>query len=106
MDIGILRSVYSTGVLEFNDFTEQLRLQGKNLLLVKGRVAEEVNISKLLSPKDAYQLINLKKTEFLESRRGEVSLNYAEFVNSLNPSDFIKPNVTYDEAASVSEGTA
>lgn len=98
----ILRSIYSTGLLEFNDFTEQLRLQSKELLLVKGNVAEEVNIAGLLSPKDAYEYIKSRKTEILENARGDVNLVLYEFINSVSLAEFLKPNIVYDEEASVS----
>lgn len=96
----ILHSAYTTGIMEFNDFSEQLRLQSKNILLVRSTVAEEVAISKLLSPKDAYEFIKSGKDNLLATMKGDVSVALYEFMNSVSLAEFIVPNVTYNEAAS------
>lgn len=98
----ILHSTYSIGVLEFNDFTEQLRLQNKNILLVKGNVAEEANISKLYSPKDAYEYIETSKGNLLQTVNRDVNQSFYEYINSVSLIEFVRPNISYDEEASTS----
>lgn len=97
----ILDSLYHNGVLEFNDFTEELRSQKKSILLVRGSLAEEVAISRLLSPRDAYEFVKNLKMRLPGNRRGEVGLNLFEFVEKVSLESFVKPNVAYDEATTV-----
>lgn len=94
----ILDSLYHNGVLEFNDFTEELRSQKKNILLVRGNLAQEVTISRLLSPRDAYEFVKSLKIKLPGNRRGEVGIDMFDFVEKVSLESFVKPNVAYDEA--------
>jgi hypothetical protein len=94
---GILETIYNQGVLEFNDMTEQLRTQDKSILLIKGNVADEKSVSQLLSPKDAYQLFENERVKFIQDLEGQKSTQFFNFVSEVSISDFVKPNIFFNE---------
>ena len=97
----ILDSLYLNGVLEYNDFTEELRSQKKMVLLVKGNLAQEIRVTRLLSPRDAYEYVKERKERLPANRRGSVSKDLQSFIANVSLENFVKFNVTYDEATTI-----
>lgn len=102
----ILDSLYLNGVLEYNDFTEELRSQKKTVLLVKGNLAQEIKIARLLSPRDAYEYIKVRKEKFPGNGRGMVSKDMYSFIDNVSLESFVKFNVVYDEATTIASRNA
>ncbi len=99
----ILTDVYNTGIFELDDFNGDLLLNKKNIFVVKGNVAETVNMQDLLTLKQAYEKVKGLKDELLPGSNFQVDLRRAEFINSINLGDFIEPNIKYNESASTTE---
>ena len=101
--ISILDDVYSNGVYERNEFTESLRTGSKNIMLVKGNVAEEKHITELYTHKEAYEYVRDRRLKMQSDISDVVSLKGFDFLSSISLGDFLKPNVSYNETRSAAE---
>ena len=99
----ILRAVYTAGIFEVDEMTEQLRQNNRPIVLVRGPIAEEVNISNLYTHKGAYESVKERKDNLLLTFDESVDLRLFEFINTISLYDFVKPNVTYNATVTTRE---
>ena len=92
----ILYDVYRTGVYELDDQVEELRQEKRDIILVKGTIAQEIGIDKLFTPKEAYEKAKIQKDNLLLNIDESIDLRLFEFISNISVSDFIKPNVSYN----------
>ena len=99
----IIERVYETGIYELNEFTENLLSQDKNIMLVRGNIAERVKLDELYTHKEAYEFVRNQRLTLQDEISDRVSSNVSRFLNAISLGDFIKPNVSYNEARSNAE---
>lgn len=99
----IIERVYETGIYELNEFTESLLSQDKNIMLVRGNIAERLKLDKLFTHKEAYEFVRNQRLALQDVISDRVSSNVSRFLNAISLGDFIKPNVSYNEARSTAE---
>ncbi|HUS87530.1 MAG TPA: HDIG domain-containing protein [Bacteroidales bacterium] len=99
----ILTNAYRTGIFELNEDTEELLRGDEEIVLVKGNVAQVINISNLFTHKSAYEYVKEQRDIVLMGISGNIDLRLFEFANSLSLYDFIKPNIIYNLTTSESE---
>ncbi len=99
----IMDEVYRTGIYERNEFTETLHNQNESIMLVKGNVAEQVQLNELFTHKEAYEFVRNKRLELQNEISDNVNLNVFGFLSSISMGDFIKPNVSHNEVKSNAE---
>ncbi len=99
----ILKSVYSTGIYEVDDLAEQLRQEGKDIVLIKGNIVEEIKFSGLFTHKSAYENVKAEKDNLLLTLDESIDLRMFEFVSTISLYDFVKPNVSYNGQLTSSE---
>lgn len=99
----IIERVYETGIYELNEFTENLLSQDKNIMLVRGNIAERVKLDELFTHKEAYEFVRNQRLTLQDEISDRVSSNVSRFLNAISLGDFIKPNVSYNEARSTAE---
>ncbi|MDX2415786.1 MAG: HDIG domain-containing protein [Bacteroidales bacterium] len=93
---GILDDVYSVGICEVDDRAEQLRQDDRDVILVKGTLAEEVKFNTIYTHKSAYEIVKERKNNLLLDSEESVDLRLFEFISTVNLFDFVKPNVKYN----------
>lgn len=101
--IEMLENVYATGIMEVSDVTEPLLAANGKITIVRGKIAAVTPLDRIYTHKDAYQTVNSAKNDLLiqMEQRGEAYL--ASFVNMASPFDFVRPNLIYNEEASLIE---
>ena len=99
----ILANAYRTGIFELNENTEVLLRGDREIVLVKGNVAQTINLANLYTHKSAYESVKEQRENLLTRMSANVNLRIFEFTNSISLYDFIKPNVVYNLATSESE---
>ncbi|MGM0667880.1 MAG: HD family phosphohydrolase, partial [Bacteroidota bacterium] len=99
----IIEGVYETGIYELNEFTETILSQEKSIMLVRGNIAERVQLDELFTHKEAYEFVRNKRTALQDQISGRVGMNVSRFLGTITLGDFIKPNVRYNEGRSTAE---
>jgi len=99
----IIESVYETGIYELNEFTDNLLSQDKSIMLVRGNIAERVKLDELFTHKEAYEFVRNQRLALQDKLSDRTSRNLSGFINAISLGDFIRPNVSYNEARSAAE---
>jgi putative nucleotidyltransferase with HDIG domain len=99
----IIENVYETGIYELNEFTDNLLSQDKSIMLVRGNIAERVKLDELFTHKEAYEFVRNQRLALQDELSDRTSRNVSGFINAISLGDFIKPNVSYNEARSAAE---
>ena len=98
----VLEEVYNAGIIQLTDVYENIFQNGSKITIVKGSVGEKNEYNNIYVQKDAYQVTQAKKTEIENNLLSRGNDKMADFVNKVSFYDFLKPNLIYDEAKSVS----
>lgn len=99
---GILSFIYSKGVLDAAEILPSEDVQVFPVFVVNNNLAEEFNYTDLFTQKKAYEYAVLQIGNYKsDDRRG--TSQAADFYKGLNLSDFIYPNLFYDEVKSENE---
>ncbi len=95
----ILAGIYSEGIIEVTEITEPIIQGNGKIRVVKGRIAEEVPLDRIYSPKDAYQTVNSMMDDLANILEEEGRIDEASFVRIVSPFDFVRPNLIFNEEA-------
>lgn len=96
MIVAILDDVYSVGIYEVDERAEQLRKADRDVILVRGTLAEEAKFTSLYTHKTAYGSAKEQKDNLLLDNEGTVDLRVFDFISTITLFDFVKPNVSYN----------
>ena len=96
----ILEHLYLTGIVEVSDILERVRDEGRFIVILKGNIAEQAEYTDVYTLKRAYEYIVSEINTF--KVRGENVKNPVDivFFDELNLSNFVWPNLFYDEETS------
>jgi len=101
--VSILRQVYEKGIFELNEITENLLGKDRNIMLVKGNIAEEVSLEEMFTHKKAYEFARTQWAKLQQEVSDAGKTELAEFIGSVSLADFINPNIRYNETKSMAE---
>ncbi|MFW5915915.1 MAG: HD family phosphohydrolase [Bacteroidota bacterium] len=94
----LFRKVYDRGIVEISSVYDDLD-EDSEIVIIKDNVAEEHRFAEFYDQKKAYKYVISRIDQYL----GDLNLNdkrQAEFFESLNFYDYIKPNLLYDQETS------
>jgi len=96
----ILKHLYLTGIVEVSDILERVRDEGRFIVILKGNIAEQAEYTDVYTLKRAYEYIVSELNTF--KAREENGNNPVDilFFDELNLSNFVRPNLFYDEETS------
>ncbi|MCK4663724.1 MAG: HDIG domain-containing protein [Bacteroidales bacterium] len=94
----IFSDIYSKGVVEFVDILDKVK-HGSEIVIIKGKIAEEIEMDKIFYPKLVYKYI---KDEINRINKENISNNNYNnnFLNTLLLHEIVKPNLFYDKETS------
>lgn len=101
----LLEKVYYQGVAELPDNYTNLK-PTTDIVLVRGNIAENKQLSDLYTSKSAYKYIRSKIQEEIASTTNRQITRYTKFLNEFEIDRYIIPNVFYDEAGTEREHKA
>ena len=99
----ILASAYSTGIYVVDDMASELRQNDKDVILIKGTIAEEVKFASMLSLKEASERVENAKDNQLLNIDQTIDLRVFEFISTISLFDFVKQNIEYNSEVTGSE---
>lgn len=96
----ILEHLYVTGIVEVSDILERVRDEGRFIVILKGNIAEQAEYTDVFTRKRAYEYIVSELNTFkVREENGNNSMDIV-FLDELNLSNFVRPNLFYDEETS------
>jgi cyclic-di-AMP phosphodiesterase PgpH len=98
----LLEKVYLKGVVEIPEGNETIKTSSR-LILLRGNIAEDIELSDLMTSKSAYEYVRSKLFEELGENKNYYLLSYQKFFEKFEIDRFISPNVFYDTVASERE---
>lgn len=93
--LDLLEFIYNKGVVDFTEILDQTK-QGNTVVVLRGNIAKNSEVSEIFTQKIAYSYINKKLIEMRESKA-----LFAEVVENLRLYDFIAQNLFYDDKTSL-----
>lgn len=96
----ILEHLYLTGIVEVSDILERVRDEGGFIVIIKGNMAEQAEYSDVFTLKSAYEYIVGKLNSLTGTDENEKNAADIVFFDELNLSNFVSPNLFYDEETS------
>jgi membrane-associated HD superfamily phosphohydrolase len=98
----LLEKVYLRGIIELPEGIESLG-PSSQIVLLRGNIAENIDLSELLTSRSAYEYVRAKLKEELSSNKFRDISSYQRFFEKFEMERFITPNVFYDSVASERE---
>jgi cyclic-di-AMP phosphodiesterase PgpH len=98
----LLEKVYFQGVAELPENFANLE-PTTYIVLVRGNIAENKQLSELYTPKSAYEFIRTKIQDEIKSTTNNQITRYSKFLNEYEIDRYIIPNVFYDAAGTERE---
>ncbi len=94
---GLLENIYSKGIIELSDMLDRIEDEDFAIMVMQDQIAEEREYSTLFTQKKAYEYIMEKNDDLME---GEAANIVQQFMREINFSEFVVPNLYYDEETS------
>jgi len=95
---GLLREIYSTGIVERHPVLEGKELDELSIMVVRNTLAEEHRFRRFYTERTAY--------EHLLAEMERINPGSLEILNRMALSDYLRPNVLYDEETTAKVRTA
>ncbi|MFO7924752.1 MAG: HDIG domain-containing protein [Bacteroidales bacterium] len=95
---GLLREVYEQGILDPVEAADRGFSLEESIIIVKNNIGERTSPEEFFTQKSAYEHITGKIDEWLSAELSDKPSYMAEFFNTLEYSDFVMPNLFFDEA--------
>jgi putative nucleotidyltransferase with HDIG domain len=98
--ISLVRDIYQKGIIDLGPLSEGGNISYKEVIIVKGNVAENVQLAELFTPKSAYEYVTERLNGSIP-RKGNLPIRkYDSFFQQLEINNYLSINVTYDEEKS------
>ncbi len=98
--VSLLDKVYTSGIIDYNDYVEQSGKLPASIVLVKGNIAEETDTSAVYTSKSAYDYVLSNFNNYVNSSKDSYVKRYGDFFREFDVNNYIEVNVYYDEATS------
>jgi putative nucleotidyltransferase with HDIG domain len=96
----ILEHLYLPGIVEVSDILERVRDEGRIIVILKGNIAEQAEYTDVFTFKRAYEYIVSELNTFKVREENGINPVDIVFLDELNLSNFVRPNLFYDEETS------
>jgi cyclic-di-AMP phosphodiesterase PgpH len=97
-----LEKVYLKGIVELPEGNSYIN-NSTDIILIRGNIAENINLSELLTLKTAYEYLRVIIAEEIGKNKSSNLSDYLKFLEEFEVERFIAPNVFYDAVASERE---
>ena len=95
----LVREMYLSGIVEFFDFEEMQIGPFSNLIMVRGNIAQSIELESLYTIKEAYQNIDSELKKAIEEDNSTLLNEYSSFFENLGVDKYLVANVSYDAEA-------
>jgi len=96
----VLEHLYSRGIVEVSDILERVRDEGRFIVILKSNIAEQTEYTDVFTLKSAYEYIVSELNTFKDNEEDGNNPEDIVFFDELNLSNFVRPNLFYDEETS------
>ena len=94
---GLFSEVYDRGIIQPGEVADRVISQEEPIVVVKNNIGERTHPERLFRQKSAYEYITNNIDEWLSAELSEKPFYLIDFFGSLDFSDFVVPNLYYDE---------
>lgn len=98
--LGILDSVYNTGVIESGEISEKLLKENGSLVVMQNNIGERQVISRIFTQKTAYEFVRQQLASHISISAGSLENKVIRYFDGFDYNKFILPNLIYDDANS------
>ena len=106
--VRLLEFIYKNGIIEYSEVLGKASEKNYSIMVLRGKLANEREVSELFTPKSAYAFIKNKIASSFEEKLSEENKNINEerllrirdFLQNLNMHEYISPNLYYDQQTS------
>ena len=95
-----LQKIYLKGIIETGDLESKFGSSILSVLVVKGNIAEESEITDIYTPKSAYEYLKTELNERLSNNKTYYIKRYQDFFRQFDLSSYIEVNINYNEEKS------
>lgn len=96
----LLNQVYEQGIIEPGEVADRIITNGESIVIVRNNIGERTAFGDFFRLKSAYEYITKRVDEWVEEEKETMPPYLTGFINSLEFSDFIAPNLFHDEEMS------